>query len=285
MLSATALPGCARKFFLSRTRDYFECPKDLWDAGRGSLIHGVLEGQRIQGVTVEQRFYKAITRGPFAPYVLSGQCDYYDPVLRELEDFKSMEGDGLYIILRYGIKDDHILQLSVYRWLMNNGHVKPAGFTGPVTPEAVLSWPTVNLPVDSAKLNYVTMRRVFSTGTTFTFTEKTDFKSPNGPNGGKKYPGEISRVRQPYSKGKPKWDITAAIPPLQLLSYEEVADYVAMRGPNLVRGFVDDAFMPPGVMHDKDESWQCDWCGVEEICQGIEQQQTAAQQSLFSEGV
>jgi hypothetical protein len=283
MLSATSLPGCPRKFLLTRTLDYYEEPRSLWDAGRGSLIHGVLETQNIEGVHVETRFYKVIDSGLWGRFVLSGQCDFYDPAMQQLEDFKSMEGDGLYTTLRYGVKDDHVLQLSVYAWLMDGGHVKPQGWTGDESPDAVETWPTVNWPVTGAKINYVTMRRVFSTGSTFTFDEKKDHKSPNGPNGGKKYPGEIKREKIPWVRGSYKWRITAKLPAIQLLSSAEVEQYVAMRGPNLIRGFAESDFMPPGVRDDNDRNWACLFCPVDDPCREYDNKQSGEQPSLLED--
>jgi hypothetical protein len=262
---------------LSRLRPYHSCPGDLWDAGRGSLIHGVLETQTIENVRAETRFYKVITEGPFAPYVLSGQIDFYDPEKKSLEDFKSMEGDGVFTVLRYGIKDDHVLQLSTYYWLMNGGHLKPEGWTDPITPEAVLTWPQEFWPVERAQLHYVTMRRVFSTGTVFTFDEKMPMGDTKGPNSGRKFPGEIRREKLP-SQWKPKWRVTAKLPEVELLSFEEVEEYVKTRGPNLVRGFKEDWLPPADALHSTDpkETWQCDYCEVRSICESIESNAEAA---------
>lgn len=258
MISATSLPRCPRKLILTRTQDYVEEPGNLWDAGRGTLIHGVLENQNLDGVATEQRLYKTVTRGPWAPWVLSGQLDYYSHAEQKIEDYKSMDSEAIYQLLRYGIKDDHVLQLSVYRWLAHGGYI------GSPTGEQVF-W-----PVERAQIHSVMMRRVISSGVPFTFIVK-DFKAPNY---GKVFPYEVKGTRKKVgetSGGKPKWQITGLIPDVQLLSLEETEDYVAMRGPNLVRGFREPDWIPPGVMYDADLNWECDYCSVNDLCEAIEQ--------------
>lgn len=259
MLSATSLPRCPRKLLLSRTRDYFEEPTKLWDAGRGTLIHGVLEMQQLENVNTEQRLFKKVTSPLFGEFVISGQMDFYDAIQEKLEDYKSCEADAVYTLLRYGLKDDHILQLSVYRWLMHGGHI------------GSIDGPQVVWPVKTAQLHYVQMRRIISTGSVFTF----DIKEWKEPNYGRKFPGEISRERIQEGRGKPKWRIVARLPEVELLSLEETEEYVRLRGPNLVRGFRDDSYMPPGVMNDPDNAWECRYCGVKKLCDEIEQANAA----------
>lgn len=254
MLSVTSLPRCKRKFKLMRTEDYHEEPRKLYDSTRGSLIHGFLECPDLENVQTEKRLYKTVTteKGTFQ---ISGQMDFFDMGRRKLEDYKTMADKGLYIIYNYGAKQDHILQLNVYRWLMQGGRLG-----GP-------SGEQVNWDVDEIQIHYLLMNRVISTGRVFTEI----FNEYKEPNYGRKYGLEVERkMVGKTDRGIPQWHITFDIPKVPMMSFAEIEEYVIQNGETLSRGVKEPDYMPPGIMDDMQLRWECDYCSVKNRCDQIE---------------
>jgi hypothetical protein len=123
MISPTALSGCVRMLKLTRIEDYYAVPQAYFDATRGALVHGFMENCGIAGVEQEKRVYKLVTKGPLAPWLISGRVDYYDRPNERIEDIKTMSDKGLYIVYKTGFKPEHAWQLNLYRWLMDGGRV------------------------------------------------------------------------------------------------------------------------------------------------------------------
>lgn len=252
MISPTALPRCPRKLKLTRLQSYYEEPHKLYHATRGSLYHGFLECKGLEGVQTEQRIYKVIESGPYAPWVLSGCFDFYDETLHQLQDFKSIQDKGLRYLLDDGPKEEHVLQLNCYRWLMDGGRM--GGLDGE----------QVFLPVNSMMLNYIMMGTCVSTGRPFT-QQVVQYKAPI------KYRYEISRKSiGTTASNKTIWELTYRIPDVPVMDLESVEQYIMLKGPTLVRGFREEDFIPDGVMDDPDNNWECRWCPVKKECDDIE---------------
>lgn len=269
MVSPTALPRCPRKLILTRTTDYYADPTLAYFATRGSLYHGFLECPGLEGVRTEARLYKTITKGACAPWVLTGQMDYYDIARRRLEDYKTLADKGLPFLWAEGPKEDHIQQLSIYRWLMDGGRLD--------SPEGqVIHW-----PVDTLQIHYILMNTVVSTGRPHTTQVYAyDGRDP------KTYRYEIARRPAQLSpRGCQIWDITYLLPPPRALSDLEVEEILLAKGPTLVHGFREPAYMPPSVKHDKDARWECRYCPVVAPCDTYDQQayrQAKAQLDLLT---
>lgn len=265
LVSPTSLPRCPRKLILTRTRDYFEEPHRLYDSVRGTLIHSFLECDGFEGFVSEKRVFKKITRGPYAPWVISGQIDAYEAPRKLLHDIKTLDDKALFFMANYGPKEDHCLQLNCYRWLMDGGYLEDERFPGNAD-AAFAQGLQIFWAVERAQLHYCSMRRTFSTGTTFTWIVD-DFREPNR---GKPYKLEVGRKQTKSKRGKPLWEITLTFPDVPLMPIESVEDYVITMGPTLVRGFRED-WIPPGIMDDEDKSWECSYCPVKSLCDDIEQ--------------
>lgn len=267
MVSATSLKGCQRSLVLERTTDFYEEPHKLYYATRGGLYHGCLENDRTD-MTTEVRLYKTVTTGPQAPWVISGQIDFYDIKRKSLEDYKTMADKGLYLIFNKGAKVEHIQQVNVYRWLMWGGHIEsPTG-------------PQVFWPVDKMKIHYLLMNRAISTGQVH-HEYQSDRKSPNY---GKKYGLEIDHGHRTVdgkfrrlaigltTRGVPQWRLDIDVPAIPMWPSADVEAMIANEGPPRVLALRDPNVMPGGVMNDYEERWQCDWCPVKDKCDDIEAQ-------------
>ena len=256
MISPTSLPRCARKLKLSRTQPYYVEPMSRWDATRGTLMHSFLEINGVDGIVSEKRIYKMVERGPMAPWLISGQLDMYSHHRRFIEDFKTTKENSIHFLFNQGPKEDHVAQLSVYRWLLNGGRV------GGPDGEQVF-W-----PVDGAQLHYCTMAGVYSTGTNV--VER--FPGKYAPNYGRPFKYEVKRDEVKTRKGYKAWDVTIAFPAVELWSLEETEAYVIDKGPRLVRGFREPDYMPPGIKDNEDALWECSYCEVRKPCDKIEEQ-------------
>jgi hypothetical protein len=267
MITPSALKGCTRKLVLERTTEYYEEPPKLYYAVRGSLIHGFLENQNLDGVYTEQRIYKEVDLLG-KKVVISGQIDYYDSKDQTIEDYKTASDKAFYFLFDTGAKEEHILQTNVYRWLCDGGHL--GSIDGPV----------VHWPVKRIIIHYALMNQVISTGRTHV-ERVTSYMEPNK---GKKYRLEKSRKKVDKNhRGTPIWEVKLDIPEVKLMSEGDIFKHVELNGLKTLKGFNDQkqGDMPPGVLYHKEDAWQCGYCAVKHDCHGYEQQNNAVQYAKF----
>lgn len=257
MITPSALKGCTRKLTLERTEGYYQEPEKLYYAVRGALIHGFLENHGLNNVQTEVRLFKELNYNG-KKISFSGQIDYYEGAPEfAIEDYKTLSDKGTFFLFDTGAKPEHVLQTNVYRWLCDGGRVgSPLG-------------PEVHWPVNRITLNYLFMNRVVSTGTKH-IERVTGYKSPNY---GKKYRLETKRGIVGHSpRGVPIWEIEIEIPPVKLMTDEEILSHIEMGAIDLSNGFnaVEAGRMAPGVLYMKDEAWQCGFCAVQNKCHDYE---------------
>jgi len=256
MITPSALKGCTRKLVLERTTDYYAEPPRLYYAVRGSLIHGFLENQSLEGVHTEKRLFKKI-KALGREFVISGQIDMYDEREQVIEDYKTASDKAFYFLFDTGAKEEHILQTNTYRWLCDGGHL------------GSLDGPQVNWPVKRIILNYLLMNQVISTGRTHV-ERVTGYKEPNM---GKKYRLEKSRKKVGKNhRGTPIWEIQLDIPEVPLMSEGDIFKHIELNGLKTLQGFkvMESGSMPEGVLYDRDGAWQCGYCDVVSTCQDYE---------------
>lgn len=282
MITPSALKGCTRKLVLERTWPYYYEPEKLYYAVRGALIHGFLENHGLHNVHTEVRLYKKV-RVNGQEVILSGQIDFYDGDERSIEDYKTMSDKGTYFLFDSGAKPEHVLQTNVYRWLCDGGYLedpaKPGNANAAFAYNQQVFW-----PVDKIRIHMLFMNRVVSTGSTH-IERVTGYKEPNM---GKKYKLERSRkVVDVSPRGVPVWEIEIAIPPVKLMSEEDILAHVEMGGIELRNGFdaVQQNRLPPGVLYMKDESWACGYCGVVEQCHDYEKKTNTEKFEKHLEGI
>lgn len=259
MITPSALKGCTRKLVLERTTDYYAEPPKLYYAVRGSLIHGFLEEQTLDGVYTEQRIYKEF-EALGQKFVISGQIDFYDRKQETLEDYKTASDKAFYFLFDSGAKEEHIYQTNVYRWLMDGGHL------------GSLDGPVVHWPVRKIIVHYCLMNQVISTGRTH--VEKVS--GYKGPNMGKRYRLEKSRKKVGKNhRGTPQWEIEIPIPDVPLMPEGEVLKHIELNGLRTLQGFriQKSGEIPEGVLYDRDGAWACDYCDVRTTCFKHEEQQ------------
>lgn len=254
LVSPSLLPRCPRRIKLERTRDYYAEPLKLYYAVRGSLFHQWLDRPR-EGTHNEMRLWRQVTRGPQAPYWVSGAIDHINPRDKTIEDYKSKADKALYYLLKDSNDPDYEAQLNVYKWLVQGGR------KGDSLEEALTN-PEVWIDIDHLVLHYVFMNKVVTTGQRFTDVVSQKYEPK------KTSPFEVDRrLVSKWPSGWGKWEIDYAIPPLRVWSLEETEDYVVKHAPVFVGTFRNPDDIPPGVMNDgKDATWECDFCPVVDQC-------------------
>lgn len=108
--TTTLTTKCLRSEALKRTMPYFEKPKGLWAAARGTFFHGVLEVHAHPRAIAEARYWTTWEGDP-----LSGSPDLVDPPAGYLSDYKNAKDMPMF----YPWKG-HIEQLQVNRWLVDH---------------------------------------------------------------------------------------------------------------------------------------------------------------------
>lgn len=105
-LSVTELLECPRALWFKKKREYSAYPSRRYWAFRGTMLHKVLEHSGEPGDVSEVRLYATI-----AGLVLSGQPDVIRVRGKLIKDYKTCK------VLPKQPNEDHIIQLSCYRWL------------------------------------------------------------------------------------------------------------------------------------------------------------------------
>jgi hypothetical protein len=113
-VSATMLGGaCPRQTWLQSRCDWHLDPGRAYAALRGTVGHAFMERHPEPGAIVEQRF-EAVIDG----ITVTGQIDKIHPGNRRITDFKTKPEDKA---PPSRPQPDHVMQLNVYRWLVNYG--------------------------------------------------------------------------------------------------------------------------------------------------------------------
>jgi hypothetical protein len=156
MISATSMIGCMRKTYLERTNDYYDSFSNLWYSSRGVWMHSALEA--LEGDIrweLESRYSLDIDG-----FRISGRIDAYDKINHHLYDYKTSKDKNVEYIEKNGPKEDHIMQVSIYKYILDNN----------------------NIPVDKVTIIYMSMSTICTCNDVFTYPRHVviDFLSKNG---------------------------------------------------------------------------------------------------------
>lgn len=299
-ISVTGLLGCLRKTQLERIIPYYQTPDKLWYSLRGTSLHSVLDpGNELGGWLSEMRFHK-FTGPPIPECVfckgsgwiriahnrvtlkdepcgccsISGQIDGYDATTQTLYDKKSIGDSGL-VYIKDGAKQPHILQVNIYKWLLNGGYVHNLSFEDRIkftkgggvvlkTQDTLKNkWLQVDLKVRRLVVQYFTMMHVVLTGGEL--KQKTSFiKTP--PN---THVNEINReVLRSYLSGNTEmklWQLTYKVPEVPILPESDVVSFINAKKQDMVNALQTNT--PAPMCDEETQKWLCDFCGVRNICQ------------------
>jgi len=114
-ISTTAVLGkCLRQQVLKRKVNYAESPDDMWARYKGTMVHGVLEGNMAPGCWGEVRVWARVPT--LDDEWISCSPDLVDPAKGILFDYKTAKE-----LPKYGNPwPDHEAQLQVNRWIIDN---------------------------------------------------------------------------------------------------------------------------------------------------------------------
>lgn len=112
--SSSTLSQCPRQFVLMQRNDYHENPDDYYARWMGTLGHLAVEssGPYI-GVSQEVRYHFPVSVDGL-DFELSGQPDWYDTSLHQVDDYKYTGYPP------NAPREEHEAQLNVYAWLLEN---------------------------------------------------------------------------------------------------------------------------------------------------------------------
>jgi hypothetical protein len=261
-ISATALTGCMRQLYGSRMIDYYVKPPHNWWSIRGRLFHLIMEdsGQTIEDWLPEQEYECFLGHYHDQDWYLRGTLDVLRPKQGILGDFKSSGDRGMWG-LKYGLKEDHVIQFNIYKYLCEKGW--PVGQREtyqPILINKIIAW-------------YFSMMQVIQTGNIF--DEVTQWVA-NEP---EKTPTEVKRELvgektdlvlkrgkrhatakpEDYSlKTRQKWRIYYKVDPVPIWDNETIEKIIQERSMFLIDAFAKGT--PPPMCDIKSRSWKCDYC-------------------------
>jgi CRISPR/Cas system-associated exonuclease Cas4 (RecB family) len=109
-IRVTSLLNCLRKVVLEKRHDIFTPPESLYWSFRGKLAHAIVEYAQARDAVVEQRFNREIEG-----MSITGKPDVIYPEHGLLVDYKTTA-----MVPKLGPYDHHVLQLNIYRWLLQD---------------------------------------------------------------------------------------------------------------------------------------------------------------------
>jgi len=117
-ISPSSLMYCLRKAKWELEQDFYLKEKNAYYFVRGSLIHEILANSAEPGVNsmVEQEISCPV---PGINFTIGGRLDYWAEGV--LYDYKTMGDNGIHVLARDGVKEEHAWQANVYRWILKHG--------------------------------------------------------------------------------------------------------------------------------------------------------------------
>ena len=127
LLRVTSLLGCTRQAWYGlHGRPPLEKPSEHWARLRGTIFHAALESLAGEEALAETRLIASLEELGARAWI-AGKVDHYDPALRLLTDYKSVNSFGRRMATMDLPKQHHIAQLWIYSWLLGkSGYPYPA---------------------------------------------------------------------------------------------------------------------------------------------------------------
>ena len=118
LLRVTGLLGCTRQaWYYLHGRPPLEKPSEHWSRLRGTIFHAALESLAGEHAVAETRLIASLEELGARAWI-AGKVDHYDPALRLLTDYKSVNSFGRKMASLDLPKQHHIAQLWIYSWLL-----------------------------------------------------------------------------------------------------------------------------------------------------------------------
>jgi hypothetical protein len=234
VITATSLLGCLRETYLTREFDYYADIENIFYSWRGTLSHKVFEAPNLDNWLTEQRYEKKL-----GGITISGQLDGYDKLLKTLFDIKTIKDNGIPFVAKQGAKDDHVKQLSIYKWL------------SPLT-------------VKDAKIVYISMSAFIVTGQ----HNKLTLFLRHKPRLTDVIVDVTETGKETYDKRK-EFIVTYNTPKVKLFSKKKVEEFMLPTAKILQEAFTNKVIPPK--CDEEMQAWKCArYCPVKDICDEID---------------
>lgn len=232
VITATSMLGCLRETYYQRKYDYFSPVQSVYYSWRGTLAHTIFETVDLDDWIAEERYEKKL-----GGFTITGQIDGYDKRIKRLMDIKTIKDFGINYVIKSGAKNDHTIQLSIYKWL---------------APYAI----------KSAQICYIGMNAFVLTGQPNSLT----IWARHEPRVSKKTNviDVVSTGKENYKKEK-QYVVTYDTPKVKLLSKKKVEEFILPRATMLNLAFTEDV-VPPKC-DEETRRWKCsDYCSHKDMC-------------------
>jgi len=160
LFRVTSLLGCTRQAWYNLHGPApLEKPSDHWARLRGTIFHAALESLAGEEVVAETRLIASLEEFGVRAWI-AGKVDHYDPALRLLTDYKTINSFGKKMASLDLPKPQHAVQLALYAWLLGrSGYPYPTA--GRIVYMDMATVRTVDVPMpDAAKLAAIEARLV-----------------------------------------------------------------------------------------------------------------------------
>ncbi len=181
LLRVTGLLGCTRQAWYGlHAAPPLEKPSEHWSRLRGTIFHAALESLAGENAVAETRLIASLEELGACVWIV-GKIDHYDPALRLLTDYKSVNSFGRKMASLDLPKQHHIAQLWIYSWLLaKSGYPYP--LAGRVVYMDMGAVRTVDVPMPDTDLQAAVEARLVEKARLI--TEADAGGAPGGPQGG-----------------------------------------------------------------------------------------------------
>ena len=151
LLRVTSLLGCIRQaWYGQHGRPPLEKPSEHWSRFRGTIFHAALESLAGAQIVAETRLIASLEAHGVNAWI-AGKVDHYDPALRLLTDYKTINSYGKKLAALGLPKQHHVAQLWIYAWLLGRSGL-PTPTTGRIVYMDMGSVCTVDVPMPDADM-------------------------------------------------------------------------------------------------------------------------------------
>ena len=172
LLRVTSLLGCTRQaWYALQGPGPLEKPSEHWARLRGTIFHAALESLAGEEALAETRLIVSLEELGARAWI-AGKVDHFDPALRLITDYKTLNSFGKKMTALELPKQHHVAQLWLYAWLLGkSGYPYPAA--GRITYMDMATVRTVDVLMPDAELQAAVEARLVEKARLITEAEAT----------------------------------------------------------------------------------------------------------------
>lgn len=116
-ISPSSLCYCLRKAKWEFEKDYYYAERNAYMLFRGSIVHAMFAQNASSGSLVEEELKCQI---PGTNFVMGARLDLWENGI--LWDYKTLSDNGIHILAREGVKEEHIWQTNIYKYMLKKAY-------------------------------------------------------------------------------------------------------------------------------------------------------------------